>query len=54
MVSGSVKYYGSILNSFVGELENQFGGSFEEFSTISRAGFILGCENRIDNNLEPF
>ena len=37
--------YDSIRNTFMGELDELLGGSFEEFSTLDRTGFILGCEN---------
>ena len=38
--------YDTIRNTFMGELDNPLGGSFEEFSAlIKRTGFVLGCEN---------
>ena len=40
--------YHSIRNTFMVELENLLGGSFEEFRTLdnfNRASFLLGCEN---------
>ena len=39
----------SIRNTFMGELDKLLGGGggggVEEFSTLDRTGFILGCEN---------
>ena len=36
------------MNTFMGELDNLLGGSFEEFSALNNfkcTGFVLGCEN---------
>ena len=38
----------SIRNTFMENLDNLLGGSFEEFSALNnfeRTGFVLGCEN---------
>ena len=39
--------YDTIRNTFVGELDNLLGGSFEEFSELDnfeRTGLVSGCE----------
>ena len=40
--------YGAIRNTFMEDLDNLLGGSFEEFrslNNIKRTGFVIGCEN---------
>ena len=40
--------YDTIINTFMEDLENLLGGSFEEFSALNnfeRTGFVLGCKN---------
>ncbi len=40
--------YDTIRNTFMEDLDNLLGGSFEEFSALNnfeRTGFVLGCEN---------
>ena len=40
--------YDTISNTFMEDLDNLLGGSFEEFSALNnfeRTGFVLGCEN---------
>ena len=40
--------YDTIINTFMEDLDNLLGGSFEEFSALNnfeRTGFVLGCEN---------
>ncbi len=40
--------YDTIRNTFMKDLDNLFGGRFEEFSALNnfkRTGFVLGCEN---------
>ena len=40
--------YDTIRNTFIEDLDNLLGGSFEEFSALNNfegTGFVLGCEN---------
>ena len=40
--------YDTIRNTFMEDLDNLLGGSFEEFSALNnfeRTGFVTGCEN---------
>ena len=40
--------YDNIRNTFMEDLDNLLGKSFEEFSSpnnFERTGFVLGCEN---------
>ena len=40
--------YDTIIDTFMEDLDNLLGGSFEEFSALNnfeRTGFVLGCEN---------
>ena len=40
--------YDTIRNTFIEDLDNLLGGSFEEFSALNnfgRTSFVLGCEN---------
>ena len=41
--------YDTIINTFMEDLDNLLGGSFEEFSALNnfeRTGFVLGCDTR--------
>ena len=44
--------YDTIRNTFMRELNNWLGECFEEFSTLGRTSFVLGCENWYRSNFE--